>query len=202
MSNPVQDPSSASQETARPTSAATDLVGSKRRRNIVVASIIVLTLAVLGVMTWQIHRMHKDVAGLQWANALHERDDDNEITTDVGTIQFLKKGGYSISFDSAKYTADGLYLHGVIGNPTWLIVSNLSLKFTATKPLYQYADDYDKDPFVMLAGPPAIGEAQTSPIERLGSATTQPFEVTIPNVKQTKEGIRLVVSFSGERYNY
>ena len=45
-----------------------------------------------------------------------------------------------------------------------------------------------------------IGKAQAKPIEALNPGTGQPFEVTIPNVRQTKDDIRLLVSFSGERY--
>ena len=163
-------------------------------------SVLVVSAAVQG---WLIYKMRKDISGLQWSDAIHERDGDSELTTDVGTIQFTKKGGYSITLDTAKYTGDGLYLHGEIGNPTYLTITNLAIKFTATKQLYQYEDDFDKDPWVMFAGPPAIGEAQTSPIVYLGPGKAATFEVTIPNVKQTKEGVRLVVSFGGgERYAY
>jgi hypothetical protein len=121
----------------------------------------------------------------------------------VGTIQFLKRGGYSIQLDTAKYTNEGLELAGFVGNPTNLWISNLSLKFSAQKELYQYRDDFDKDEFSFYFGPQAIGEVQSSPITSLIPGGRQPFNVTIPNVKQTKEGIRLVVVFTGgERYSY
>ena len=92
-----------------------------------------------------------------------------------------------------------------LANPTHLTISNLSLKFTATKQLYQYREDFDKDKdgMMMFFGPPEIGDAP-SVLRSLFSCPvlTQTFDVTVPNVKQTTEGVRLVVAFSGERYNY
>ena len=155
-----------------------------------------------GFQLWQLYRMRKDLADLKWSVAVQGHDGDNAITPDVGTIQFLKRGGYSIQLEAAKYTNEGLQLEGYVGNPTNIWVSNLSLKFSAQKNLYQYRDDFDKDEFSFYFGPPAIGEAQCSPITSLTPGARQPFNVTIPNVKQTKEGIRLVVAFTGERYSY
>jgi hypothetical protein len=179
----------------------TRLRAALRRLQIALVSLAIAFVAVESFHSWQLYKLKKDISGLQWSNALTLRDDDSVITTDVGSIQFMKRGGYSIELSTAKYTADGLYLQGVIGNPTHLTISSLSLKFTATKQLYQFQDEYDKDPYLMF-GLPSIGEAQCSPIAYLGSGMTAPFEVTIPNVKQTKEGIRLMVAFTGERYSY
>jgi hypothetical protein len=167
------------------------------------AGIIVLFLGIEGVHVWQFLKLRKDLAALKWDVAVAGHDEDNVITTDVGTIQFLKRGGYSIQLDTAKYTNEGLELAGFVGNPTHLWISNLSLKFSAQKQLYQYEDDFTKDEFSFYFGPQAIGEAQSSPITSLIPGTRQPFSITIPNVKQTKEGIRLVVVFTGgERYSY
>jgi len=209
MDNPNLEPApSASQALAQSIPATDDNARPKgleiasTRLKIALVVLAVVFVGIGGLNFWQIHKLKKDISNLQWDDALHERDGDSEITPDVGNIQFMKRGGYSINFNTAKYTGDGLYLQGVVGNPTHLTITNLSLKFSATKQLYQYQDEYDKDPFVMFAGPPSVGEAQCSPIAYLGPGTTAPFEVTIPNVKQTKEGIRLVVSFTGERYGY
>jgi hypothetical protein len=130
-----------------------------------------------------------------------EQGDEDTITTDVGVIQFLRRG-FSIEIDSAIYTADGLKLRGFIGNPLNLSISNLTLKFAATKPLYSYKDEFPKDNFSFLFGPQSIGEAQTSPIVSLLPRGREAFEVTIPNVKQTKDGLRIHLTFSGERYGY
>jgi hypothetical protein len=116
-------------------------------------------------------------------------------------FNFLKRGGYSIQLDAAKYTGDGLHLEGFAGNPTNLWLSNLSLKFSATKNLYEYKDDFGKDELSFFFGPQAVGEAQCSPISSLSPGGRQPFEVTIPNVKQTQDGIRITVAFTGERYS-
>jgi hypothetical protein len=151
---------------------------------------------------WQIHTMKKDLANLKWSVAVQGKDEENVITPDVGVIQFLKRGGYSIQLNTVKFTGDGLHLEGLIGNPTHLWLSNLSLKFLATKNLYEYQDDFAKDEFSFFFGPQAVGEAQCSPISSLSPGGTQPFEVTIPNVKQTKNGIRMTVAFTGERYSY
>ena len=180
--------------------AATVRFGKRPKKTALFAATSVLII--VGLAAWQIYKLRRDISELQWSNAIAERRDDSEITADVGTIQFMKKGGYSIQLNSANYTADGLHLAGTVGNPTRLTITNLALKFTATKQLYQYQDEFDKYPFVMFLGPPPIGTAQCSPISYLGSGITAPFEITIPNVKQTKEGVRLVVEFTGERYSY
>jgi hypothetical protein len=175
---------------------------SNRAKNI---SFVILGVGLIGIESfqfWQLHKIREDLGDLQWNVALHNRDDESVITPEVGTIQFLKKGGHSIELETVKYSGDGLYLKGFVGNPTNLWVTSLSLKFTATKQLYQYEDDYKKDRWVLFFSPTAIGEAQCSPIATLGPGLRHPFEVSIPNVKQTKEGIRLVVAFTGERYSY
>lgn len=129
----------------------------------------------------------------------------NRIIPDVGTIQFLKNG-YSIQLESVVYKADGLYLAGCIGNPTILWLSNLTIQFTARPPLYSARDAFMKaspNSFERLfAASNQIGSAQTKPIATLGPGACEPFELTVPNVRQTKDGIDLRVSFTGERYSY
>ena len=159
-------------------------------------------LGLFGFQEWQLHKMRKDLADFKWNLAVQGHEDDSVITPDVGTIQFLRKGGYSIQLDAANYTSEGLHLEGFVGNPTNLWLSNLSLKFSAQKQLYLYRDDFDKDEFSFIFGPSAIGEAQCTPIASLTPGGKRPFSVTIPNVKQNKEGIRIVVAFTGERYSY
>ena len=162
----------------------------------------VVLLGIVGFQQWQLYRMRKDLADLKWSFAVQGHEDDSVITPEVGTIQFLRKGGYSIQLDAANYTSEGLHLEGFVGNPTNLWLSNLSLKFSAQKQLYQYRDDFDKEEFSFIFGPPAIGEAQCTPIASLTPGGRHPFNVKIPNVKQTKEGIRIGVNFTGERYSY
>jgi hypothetical protein len=56
--------------------------------------IIVVFLGIEGVQVWQFLKLRKDLADLKWSVAVAGHDDDNVITPDVGTIQFLKRGGY------------------------------------------------------------------------------------------------------------
>ena len=167
---------------------------------------LIIIIAVFGVVEglqlWQLYKERQDLANLQWTVAVQRHDSDNVITPDVGTIQFLRQGGYSIQLEAAQYTGDGLHLEGFVGNPTNLWLSNLSLKFSVTKNLYEYEDDFAKDQFSFFLGPRSIGEAQCSPIVSLAPGGRQRFEVTIPKVKQREEGIRIVVAFTGERYSY
>jgi hypothetical protein len=172
-----------------------------RKRLIILIAVIVLVASLNALELWQIQSLRKRVSNTEWSDAYETKAQEDSITPEVGVIQFLKRG-YSIEIDSASYTADGLKLHGFVGNPLNLTVSNLSLKFSVTKPLYAYRDDFAKDEWILIVGPPPIGEAQTSPIYSLIPRERAPFDVTIPNVKQTKDGIQIHVSFSGERYTY
>lgn len=172
------------------------------RKRIWVTLVLVGIAGLLSFQSWQVHLLKGGLADLKWDLAVQGHNDDNVITPDVGTIQFLKRGGYSIQLIAATYTADGLHLDGFVGNPTNLWISGLSLKVSATKNLYEYRDDFQKNEFSFFFGPQSIGEAQCSPIASLGPGAKQPFSITIPNVKQTKEGLRLTVEFTGERYSY
>lgn len=164
--------------------------------------VIVGFCGVEGFQLWQLHKTRKELADLKWNVEVQGHDNDNFITPDVGTIQFLRRGGYSIELKAAKYTGEGLHLEGFVGNPTNVWLSNLSLKFSATKNLYEYKDEFAKNEVLFFFGPQAVGEAQCSPISSLSPGGRQPFDVTIPNVKQTKDGIRITVAFTGERYSY
>ncbi len=134
-----------------------------------------------------------------------QRQSGNLISPTVGKIQFLKRG-FSIQLESVDYDQNGIALTGFVGNPTSLLVTNLTLVFTARKPLRLSKDAYLKQRHGMEAshfpGGDVIGSGQTKPIAALMSGTRAPFAVTIPNVKQSSDGLDLTVSFSGERYSY
>lgn len=161
----------------------------------------ILFVGLQSVEAWQILNLRKRVADAEWSIGVQSKDQEDTITPDVGTIQFLKRG-YSIELESVKYTGEGLTLKGFIGNATNLSLTNLTLKFTVTKPLYAYRDEFRSSDWFFFFGLQPIGEAQTSPIESLLPRSKGPFEVTIPNVKQTKEGVRIELRFTGERYSY
>lgn len=173
----------------------------ERLKRFILPSAAVICLVIIGLQSWFMYKLRNRVKEAEWQNALTDKGQDDVFTTDVGTIQFLKHG-YSIELESANYNSEGLSLKGHIGNPNLININNLTLKFAATLPLYKYEEQFHKDRFGFMFGPESIGEAQSTPISSLMAGHRQPFEVTIPNAKQTAEGIRLVVSFTGERYSY
>ena len=164
---------------------------------------------------------------LEWTTAQRNYTTANSlISPKVGIIQFLNRG-YSITLNSVQYKQEGLLLEGVVGNPTNITLTNLTLNFTAIKPVYTsrerflkntpywpesfIPDDLEFDfsqsqskrltPHRYLS-PDKLGEAQASPIGSLRPGQQESFSVTIPNVEQTKDGVSLIVSFSGARYSY
>ena len=71
----------------------------------------------------QIESVRQDVKWTRYTVGLQLFTD--ELTPDVGTIQFLKKG-YSIQLEGVNYTGDGLSLKGYVGNPTSRIMQSWS----------------------------------------------------------------------------
>ena len=155
---------------------------------------------------------------LEWTTAQRNYTTANSlISPKVGIIQFLNRG-YSITLNSVQYKQEGLLLEGVVGNPTNMTLTNLTLNFTAIKPVYRHRESFlkgtttvldlrsDKEserltPYRYLT-PDKLGEAQASPIGRLSPGQKASFSVSIPNVEQTEEGVSLRVRFSGERYSF
>jgi hypothetical protein len=118
----------------------------------------------------------------------------------VNTIQFLKHG-YSINFDTVRYTQEGLFLSGTLGNGTELYLNSLAVNFVARPYPYKIREKWEKQTIPWWSDDWNIGSGQTS-VGTLGPGTSVPFSVTIPNVKQTSDSIEIAVSFSGERYSY
>jgi len=56
--------------------------------------------------------------------------EENLLTPQVGTIQFLRRG-YSVTFETVEYTANGLLIKGRIGNPLNIWIGSLTLRFDA-----------------------------------------------------------------------
>lgn len=152
-----------------------------------------------GVM---LSRLSKKVDDLNFGQEVTDYNSANDLLTpDVGVIQFMKRG-YTVTFDRLSYTANGLEVSGTIGNPTQLNLSSINLKLEARPFPYQVKDKLKKDPFFFYVTDGFdIGSAQTT-IFYLGAGKTESFAMTIPNVKQTKDGFQIAVSFSGERYSY
>jgi hypothetical protein len=198
---------------AKPQPPLDDLISklNKRTRRLLVALIVLSTLFLLSVgggffaARWKlkaIEKTQKDLEFEEFVDGINSGQDFVQPT--VNTIQFLRHG-YSILFDKVEYTQNGLALSGQVGNATQLWVSSLALNFSARPYPYKIRDKWDKD-----NGPGFlpwweddwnIGTAQTT-VGVLNPGSTTPFEVTIPNVKQTSDSIQIAVWFSGERYQY
>lgn len=152
----------------------------------------------------KVRHLEERVRELEWADFIQGQDSYSDtVEPSVGTIQFLRRG-YSLEFEKVEYTPGGLLLAGFIGNSTQLWTFSLTLEFSAYQPRSSQREDflreYSDNPYFLLLDP--IGSSQARTIETLPPGGRQPFQVTIPNVKQTPQGIQLLVSFSGERYSY
>lgn len=169
-----------------------------------------VSLIVIGLLGWTLYEIHSLSTALtdaQWDRISDSLSREDSIAPSVGSIQFIKENAYSIELDRVEYTSNGLHMTGYVGNATNLYVSNLTLTFNATKQVsdmradFDNADDKTRAVFDWL-GVTSIGSAQSQAILSLAPGTKQAFEVTIPNVKQTANGVRITVYFSGERYSY
>jgi len=192
-----------------PHAPADDLVVklNKRTKRLSIALIILATLFVLSlvcgifVIRWKLNaidKTEKDLAFGQFVTDYNGAEDFVQPT--VNTIQFLRRG-YSIFLERVEYTQNGLVLSGQVGNPTHLWISSLALNFSARPYPYKIREKWDKSGFPWWDTDWNIGTAQTT-VGALNPGSTTPFEVTIPNVKQTSDTIQIAVSFSGERYQY
>lgn len=150
------------------------------------------------VLVW---RLSSKVDGIDFQQTVDEyQNNNNLLSPDVGVIQFLKRG-YTVTFDSLNYGPNGLAVTGTLGNPTQLTVSSINLKLEARPYPYDVRNKVKTDPYFFWSNEIDIGSAETT-VYFLGAGKTEPFAVAIPNVKQTKDGIQIAVSFSGERYSY
>jgi hypothetical protein len=184
-----------------------DVVERRSKRHFrILLSVFCILLIVSGTAAglgfWQLKQIKSGVENLSFSDAVNSyvRDADF-VTIQIGTIQFLRRG-FSISFDSAKYTQDGLVLSGTIGNATQLWINTLTLNFSVRPNAYQVREKWNKDPFIFWnTSDFEIGKAQVN-VGTLIPGSTTLFTVTVPNVKQTKDEPQIVVWFSGERYSY
>lgn len=173
---------------------------------IVTFVVLILVIGCLAFLAWRKSKaIDKEIENALFSQFVLDFSQNlDSVTPTVNTIQFLRHG-YSITFDSVKYTQEGLELSGTVGNPTQLWISSLALKFTARPYAYKFEDkwleSYRKNQFVWWDTEWDIGTGQTT-VGLLNPGTSVPFSVTIPNVKQTKDEPQIIVEFSGERYSY
>ena len=196
--------------------SATTVTPPNRSRGTLLAGV-ALTVSVISMLTagYAVQRLAafaktaEDRANeLEWqADVRSTSSSFDTIDLNVGTIQFLQRG-YTIELESVNYGPAGVEIQGHVGNPTNLSLSSVTLNFTVYKPLYAKHDEYiaqlrerQQKPgtFVWLL-PDEIGRAQAPTILTLAPKGREHFTVTVPNVTQTKEGVMVALSFSGERY--
>jgi hypothetical protein len=179
--------------------------GARRRFYVLLLALFALLILLAGSAGWGIWRL-KDVektqTNLAFSDTVNDYTRDADfISIQIGTIQFLRRG-YSITFDSARYSQDGLTLVGTVGNPTQLWISSLTLNFSVRPYAYQVREKWNRDKFIFWnTSDFEVGKAQVN-VGTLNPGSTTVFSVTIPNVKQTKDEPQVAVWFSGERYNY
>jgi hypothetical protein len=145
-----------------------------------------------------LQREQKDLAFSLFLTDINSSTDF--VAPQVNTIQFLRRG-YSITFDTVRYTQEGLLLSGTLGNGTEMYLNSLAVNFVARPYPYKIREKFDKETFPWWSDAWNIGSGQTN-VGVLGPGTSMPFSVTIPNVKQTSDSIQIAVWFAGERYSY
>ncbi len=159
----------------------------------------------LSLQIIQGRKLESRLQDLEWANEVREQDSYSDaVEPSVGTIQFLRRG-YTIELTKVNYTPGGLDLAGFIGNPTQIWISSFTLEFTVQNSRSDQRAKFlrDKSPFRFFASlGETMGKAQAPTIDTLPPGGRQPFQVTIPNVRQRQEGFQLTVAFSGDRYSY
>jgi hypothetical protein len=164
-----------------------------------------LALCAITLQIVQVRKLEARVQELEWSDRVEGEDAYfDTVEPSVGTIQFLRHG-YSVEFTKVNYTPVGLVLSGFIGNPSQIWISTLTLEFTASRPRSALRTEYFRKRYrgrFFFLPEQSIGTAQAETIDILPPGQRQPFHVTIPNVKQTREGFQLTVAFSGERYTY
>jgi len=167
-----------------------------------VVSIVALGLSIFAViMAWRLESRIDNIAVEQRIDAFVNGADI--LTPDVGVIQFMKRG-YTVRFDTLNYGPSGLDVTGTVGNPTWLYLSSINLKLVAMalpNERNEVRSLMRKDPALLKSNRLDVGSAETT-VPSLNPGQTESFKMTIPNVKQTKDKLFIVISFSGERYSY
>jgi hypothetical protein len=166
--------------------------------------VLAVALISLGLLTYTlitIRKMNKTLNDQSFSQMASQYANSTDLLSpDVGVIQFMKRG-YTVQFDSVSYTPNGMEISGLLGNPTQLTLSGINLTISARPYLYQVKDKVEKNPMVAYTNDFEIGSAQTS-IHYLAPGKTVSFSMTIPNVKQTKDGLQLAVSFANSDYSY
>lgn len=165
------------------------------------AGLLIAIVAGQVALWWQFVKLRSRLDDIAFqAELLEDASGDDAINPSVGVIQFLHSG-FSITIDSLSYSPTGVTLVGEFGNPKALVLSSVTLDFTARRPRWTMRAAWERDPFALLMGGD-IGSAEVA-IGNVPYGKQTPFRVTIPNVRQAKDSTYVIsVSLKGERYSY
>jgi len=167
----------------------------------IVLAVAFIGLGLLAYTLIAIQKMNKTLDAQSFSQMASQYANSTDLLSpDVGVIQFMKRG-YTVQFYSVSYTSNGMEISGLLGNPTQLTLSDINLTISARPYLYQVKDKLEKNPTLAYTNDFEIGSAQTS-INSLAPGKTVSFSMTIPNVKQAKDGLQLAVSFANSDYSY
>jgi hypothetical protein len=165
-----------------------------------------LILCIISLALWSqqqsrdLRRLKEDVFFGEFVQ--YDSESDDYVLPNARSTQFFHNG-YSLEFDTVQYLPDGLLLSGRIGNPNQFRITALALNFAVRPYPEKIREKWQKLGKHLLGWPPEwdLGSARAN-VGDLDPGKTARFKVTIPNVKQPSDQIRIAVSFSGESYTY
>lgn len=170
----------------------------------VLAAFFLVCVSVLGWLAWRQSRsLSTTRQDMIFGRFVHyDYDSDDYVAPVLNTIQFFHDG-YSLQFTKVEYTPAGLLLSGEIGNPNQFRILDLTLTFAVRPYPEKIRDKWAQSGGKLFGWSPDwdLGRSQTH-IGDLDQGQTAKFNVTIPNMKQTSDPIRIAVLFSGEHYMY
>lgn len=174
-----------------------------RRLAIIVVAIVCLLL--IGANIFALYKFRSAIRDVEWNSTVTELTKDS-VEANTGTMQFFRDRTLSMTFDKVEYLPSGLHLHGYVGNSSNIEIDSASLKFNAMDQPFKLRNDWEKkddlNRDLYSWSPPTIGNAQTPTLPNLPPGHQDEFDVTIPNVKQNKDGINVTLALQNERYSY
>ena len=170
----------------------------------IVAACLVVCIFVFGLFAWHDSRsLSSTRQDIIFGRFVHyDYDSDDYVAPVVNAMQFFHDG-YSLQFDKVEYTPAGLLLSGEMGNPNQFRIRDLNLTFAIRPYPEKIRDKWARAGGNLIGWSPDwdLGRAQTA-VGDLGPGQTAKFSVTVPNIRQSSDLIRIAVLFSGEHYIY
>ena len=170
----------------------------------VMAAVFVTCIALLGFFAChQSRALSSTRQDIIFGRFIHyDYDSDDYVAPLVNAIQFFHDG-YSLQFDKVEYTPAGLLLSGEIGNPNQFHIRDLNLTFAVRPYPEKIRVKWARAGSNLIGLSPDwdLGRARTA-VGDLRPGQTAGFSVTVPNIKQSSDPMRIAVLFSGEHYIY